>query len=225
VVLEANLAHWKGRPNLDRIEFLFVPESSSRMNMLNTGQVDMAYNLDIPDLERVLKEKKFSVVEWPTTEVFSLTLNNVAKPTNDPAVRRAIRLAIDRKPGWIKLLGHGQSDSVPPSSGSHPSDPSIFDPGKARKILTDAGWIPGKGGIREKAGEKLTLKIRYPTGRYPMCDEMVAVIQNQLNGVGFECLTEKMGFGPWITVLCPGKTMGIVYGLCRAGRCPLVHSG
>ena len=205
VVLEANLNHWKGRPNLDQIEFLFVPESSSRMNMLNTGQVDLVYNLDIPDLERVIKDKKFNVVEWPTTEVFSLTLNNIAKPTNDPAVRRAIRLAVDRKTLVDKiLLGHGQVATSPVPSfiwGSHPSDPLIFDPEKARKTLTDAGWIPGKGGIREKGGEKLSLKIRYPTGRYPMCDEMVAVIQNQLNSVGFECLTEKMGFGPWITAL------------------------
>lgn len=34
-----------------------------------------------------------------------------------------------------------------------------------------------------------------------MCDEVVAIIQNQLDNVGFQCLTEKMGFGAWITSL------------------------
>lgn len=205
VVLEANKKHWKGMPNLDKIEFIFVPESVSRMNMLNSGQVDLAFNLDIPDLEKVKKEGKFDVVEWPTSELLYLTLNNLAKPTNETAVRQAIKLAIDRKTIVQKvLLGHGAlADSYIAKTtwGSHPVDRIIFDPEKAKKILTNAGWIPGKDGIREKGGEKLTLKIRFPSGRYPMCDEVVAIIQNQLNSVGFNCLTEKMGFGAWITSL------------------------
>jgi len=78
-------------------------------------------------------------------------------------------------------------------------------------LLKDAGWADlDKDGILEKNGEKLRLKIRYPTGRYPMCDEMVAVIQNQLANVGFECIPEKMGFGAWITALVqpPDKSTG-----------------
>jgi len=224
VVLEANRKHWRGRPNLDAMEFIFVPESSSRMNMLNAGQVDLVYNLDIPDLAKVIKDGKFNVVEWPTTELLSLTLNNMAKPTKEMAVRQAIKLAIDRKGIVDKiLLGHGAvaNETVAPFIwGSYPTDPAIFDPEKAKKILNDAGWVPGKGGIREKAGEKLTLKIRYPTGRYPMCDEMVAVIQNQLNTVGFECLTEKMGFGAWITAaLLPlEKTTGDAFIISLPGK-------
>ncbi|MBW2086291.1 MAG: hypothetical protein JRI54_09760, partial [Deltaproteobacteria bacterium] len=49
-VLEANTKHWKGRPNLDQVEFRFIPESASRLNMLKTGQIDLAFNLDVPDL-------------------------------------------------------------------------------------------------------------------------------------------------------------------------------
>jgi peptide/nickel transport system substrate-binding protein len=155
------------------------------------------------------------VIEWPTTELLYLTLNNLAKPTNDMAVRQAIKLAIDRKGIVEKILGgHGALANTyiaPICFGSYASDPMIFDPEKAKKVLADAGWVDSKNtGIREKDGEKLTLKIRYPSGRYPMCDEMVAVIQNQLNAVGIECLTEKMGFGAWITalVLPPDKSTG-----------------
>jgi ABC-type transport system substrate-binding protein len=224
VVLEANNKYWGGRPNLDQIEYIFVPESSARMNMLKSGQVDMAFNLDITDLETVLQEKKFNVVEYPTTELLSLTLNNVSKPTNDMAVRQAIKLAIDSKGIVEKILkGHAavaDSPVAPVIWGSHPSEPLIWDPEKAKKILTDAGWIPGKEGVREKSGERLTLKVRYPTGRYAMCDEVVAVIQNQLNNAGFECISEKMGFGAWITAaLLPlEKTTGDSFIISLPGK-------
>jgi peptide/nickel transport system substrate-binding protein len=215
VVLEANLNHWKGRPNLDTIEFRFVPESATRMNMLNTGQVDLVFNLDIPDLEQIKEQGKFDVIEWPTTELLYLTLNNLAKPTNEMAVRQAIKFAIDRKGIVDKILrGHGAAATsyiAPICFGSFPVDSLAFDPEKAKKILADAGWAENKTtGTRERGGEKLTLKIRYPSGRYPMCDEMVAVIQNQLKAIGIECVTEKMGFGAWITALVqpPEKSTG-----------------
>ena len=40
----------------------------------------------------------------PPSELLYLTLNNVAKPTNETAVRQAIKLAIDRKTIVQKVL-------------------------------------------------------------------------------------------------------------------------
>jgi hypothetical protein len=49
--------------------------------------------------------------------------------------------------------------------------------------------------------KKIALTIRFPSGRYPLADEVVAVIQSQLKKVGIECVSEKMGYGAWITAL------------------------
>lgn len=206
IVLEANMDHWKGRPNLDKVEFIFAPESTSRMNMVNTGQADMAFNLDVPDIEKVVTQGKLDLIEYPTTELLYLTLNHLSSPGNDMSVRRAIKVAIDRKGIVEKVLkGHAtvsHSYVSPFCFGSYPTDPVIYDPKLAEKILTDGGWVDtDNDGVRDKNGNKLTITIRFPSGRYPMCDEVVGIIQSQLKKVGMNCVSEKMGYGAWITAL------------------------
>ena len=206
IVLEANMEHWKGRPNLDQVEIYFVPESSSRMNLVKTGQVDLAFNLDVPDLERVVEQGELDAIEYPTTELLYLTFNHLSSPGNDVSVRRAVKFGVDRKGIVEKVLRNHATLSKSYVSkfctGSYATDPLTFDPEKSRKILTDGGWVDtDNDGIREKNGNKLTLKIRFPSGRYPLCDEIVAIIQNQLKKVGINCVSEKMGYGAWITAL------------------------
>ena len=203
VVMGANKEYWKGPPKLDGIEILFVPDDMARANMLQTGEVQVAYNLPIQLIDKLREGDKIKVISYPTAELLFLVINCQVIPTNDLRVRQAIKMAIDRK-NIIKsilkgngLVGDSQVSEF--SFGRYSADPVLFDPKAAEQLLTEAGWIDSDGdGIREKAGKKLTLNIRSPSGRYPMDQTVVEAIQTQLRSVGFDAKVILMEFGAFI---------------------------
>lgn len=204
VELAVNENYWKQRAHLDGIVFRFVPDSSARVNMLQTGVVDVVYNVPVPDHARLKKSGKFDVISWPTATILRLMLNCQKSPTQDLRVRQAVKLAIDR-PGIIEnVLGGNAKESksavAPYSWGYYPAAEVRYDPQKAKSLLESAGWIDADNdGIREKDGQKLTLTIRAPqAGRYPMDRECLLAIQENLRSVGFECKINTMEFAAFL---------------------------
>ena len=204
VELAVNRQYWKRRAHLDGIVFRFVPDSSARVNMLQTGEVDVAYNVPVPDHARLRKSGKFDVISWPTATILRLMLNCQKTATKDLKVRQAIKLAIDR-PGIIEGVLRGNAKAsrsavAPYSWGYYPASDVTYDPGKAKSLLAEAGWIDSDNdGIREKGGKKLTLTIRAPqAGRYPMDRECLLAIQENLRSVGFECKINTMEFAAFL---------------------------
>lgn len=204
VELVFNEHYWNGRPNLDGIVFRFVPDNTARVNMLQTAEVDVIYNVPIQDHERLKKTGKYEIISWPTATILRLMLNCQIAPTNDLKVRQAIKLAIDR-PGIIQAVLQGnckeaKSSVAPYSAGYYPAAEVIYDPKKAQQLLTQAGWVgKDKDGIREKEGKRLTLTIRAPqAGRYPMDRECLLAIQENLRSVGFDCKINTMEFAAFM---------------------------
>lgn len=204
VELAVNEEYWKGRAHLDGIIFRFVPDGSARVNMLQTGEVDVVYNVPVPDHSRLKKSGKFDVISWPTGTILRLMLNCQKSPTNDLKVRQAIKLAVDR-PGIIESVLQGnakesKSPVAPYSWGYFPASEVIHDPEQAKSLLKEAGWIDtNNDGILEKNGEKLILTIRAPqAGRYPMDRECLLAIQENLRSVGFECKINTMEFAAFL---------------------------
>jgi peptide/nickel transport system substrate-binding protein len=172
--------------------------------MLQAGEIDVVYNVPVPDHARLQKSGKFDVISWPTATILRLMLNAQKSPTNELKVRQAIKLAIDR-PGIIEsVLGGNAKESksgvAPYSWGYYPAAEVIYDPEKAKSLLEEAGWVDSNGdGVREKDGQKLTLTIRAPqAGRYPMDREALLAIQENLRNVGFECKINTMEFAAFL---------------------------
>jgi len=205
VELEVNKEYWRGRANLDGIVFRFVVDNNARMNMLQTGEVDAAYVIPIQDHERLRKTGKIDVISWPTATILRLSLHCQMAPTNDLRVRQALKLAIDRR-GIVEGIHRGDatlahSGVAPFSWGYYAADEKVeFNPDKAKKLLTEAGWVDTNGdGIREKEGTNLSFKIRAPqAGRYPMDRECVLAMQEYLRNIGIECKVEFIEFAAFL---------------------------
>src|SRR5213594_980267 len=141
--------HVKGLPKLDRVTYRFIPDPNAALAALKAGDVDAAmFGLGpehIPDLQ---KEPRFQVIIGETTNDVILSMNNSRKPYTDVRVRRAVTLGIN-KPEVVKgaMFGLGRviGTNVDPlnpyfvdMSGAMP-----YDPGKAKKLLAEAGYPNG----------------------------------------------------------------------------------
>lgn len=151
IEFEAFKDHWKTPPKFDALRITVVPEAATRIAMLKTGQVDLAdVSLDeIPEIE----SSGLKVVEDPQPNSVRIHLYGTyyknAGPIGDLRVRQALNLAINRGEMVRTLFrGRGKPAAVfPPSSISigYPRElkPYPYDPQRARKLLSEAGYANG----------------------------------------------------------------------------------
>lgn len=100
--------YWGGRPPLERIRFVEVPEVASRVNGLMSGEYDFACDLPPDQIATVSGtpglEVQSSTIWNHRVSVFNVQNEIVA----DPLVRRAMTHAIDRK-AIVEALWGGQT--------------------------------------------------------------------------------------------------------------------
>lgn len=149
IVLEKNQDYWqKDLPYLDRIVFLFG-NARQRVEMLVSGQVDMITDLD-PSYIAEVEKKGFRLVREPsfTTMSIAFNLRKQKGPLHDKKVRQALNHAVDmdalieeaRLGNGIRLATLG----MPGEFGYNPYiKPYDYNPGKARKLLREAGFPKG----------------------------------------------------------------------------------
>lgn len=109
VTLSANKEYWGGAPKVDTLVFRPIPEVSSRMAALQSGDVQIAAEIP-PDLSGQLSggTKAESV---PGTRVFFLAMNVTKPPFEQKAVRVAANQAVDKET-LVKALYEGRARAL-----------------------------------------------------------------------------------------------------------------
>jgi peptide/nickel transport system substrate-binding protein len=97
LVLEAHDEYWGGRPPLQRIRFIEVPEVASRVNGLLSGEVQFACDIPPDQIAGIERNARFEV-QGATIHNHRITVfdKNHAQLA-DPRIRRAMTHAIDRQ--------------------------------------------------------------------------------------------------------------------------------
>ena len=165
--LSRNPDYWKpGRPYLDGIEYAIISNLSTRMLAFNAGKVDMTfpYGVSIPLLKEVKSQAPQAICETTVaTGSRTLIVNHTAPPFDNPELRRAIVLALDRKP-FIDILSEGQGKiggvMLPPPEGVWGMPPEVLQTlpayatdvqknrQEARTIMDRLGYGPEEAGGR-----------------------------------------------------------------------------
>lgn len=160
VRLVANPKSWR-RPKVDTLEVLWVPDASARMHALETNRIDVAIGLGTDDKARLEAAGHRLHLRAPT-RVMSLALmtTDESSPFQDPRVRRAVNLAVDRSRITQVLLGGlVEPASQPAARNAVGYDPQLqpypYDPDRARALLAEAGYPDGFAFLTEATGGTL----------------------------------------------------------------------
>jgi peptide/nickel transport system substrate-binding protein len=155
-----------GPAYLDEIVVREVPEASTRVNSLRTGEVNFTH---FPVLSQVesLERAGFQVVRVPQPGFsWSFPMNVQRAPTDDLRVRQAVIHALNRDQIVRSVLfNQFKVAHAPLTAVTFGYDPAVRDMypyslQKAGELLDAAGWkLPAGGKVRERNGEKLKVEI------------------------------------------------------------------
>ncbi len=206
LVFTGNADYWQGKPRLEGLIFKITPDRTSRMMAFESRSFDILDQPQYMDIERMEKTGKYVSYTQPSSELFHLAFNNLKDPVSQKEVRKAIMLAVNR-PAIVKsLLG----DNVIVAYSFGPvllpetlikEDAFDFDPAKAKEILGNLGWKPGKDGILVKDGKRLEFSLMTPFGRYPMDKQISEAVQANLKDIGVNVkleVVEAAAFINWV---------------------------
>jgi peptide/nickel transport system substrate-binding protein len=144
-LLDANPEYWGGRIDIDRVVFKSVPDPERRVDLLLRGAADLIVPLAPEHGPRVASGPSTQVAGVLYAGLYVLAVNVWVPPLNNPMIRQALSLAIDRetivKEFW---RGRGVVPNGPIPRGDRLHDPSLralpYDPGTARERLKRAGY-------------------------------------------------------------------------------------
>jgi len=144
-VVEANPDYWGGKSDFDRMVFRAIPETAPRIASLLKGEVDIITQLPPDHGERVAGNASTRVVGALYAGLYVLAVNSKVKPLDNPLVKQALALSVDRD-AIVKELWRGRG--IVPNSmiakGDNHWDGSLpplkYDPKEARERLKKAGY-------------------------------------------------------------------------------------
>lgn len=192
---------WWGDPaKLERITYRVMEEQAS-LNAFRAGEIDATGVSNKDRLETAKKmgdQAEIRIGKAPSNSL--LTLNSQAGPLKDDKVREAVMSGIDRKQlAEIRFNGLDYQENAPGSFTLFSSQEGYednfgkvvtFDAEKAKSLLDEAGWKEGSDGIREKNGEKLSLKYTL-LGDDAMIKALAQAIQQMMRGIGVELTIDQ----------------------------------
>jgi peptide/nickel transport system substrate-binding protein len=195
IKLTRNPDYWKpGRPYLDGIEYTVIRNVSTAVLAFVSGKFDMTfpYNLTVPLLKDVQSQMPDAICELAPDGGLNrnLLVNRDVPPFDNPELRRAMALSLDRKAS-IDTLGEGQGDIggvlQPPPGGLWGMPPDLlrelpgYDPDvqqnrtQARQIMEKLGYAADK-----------RLKVKVSTRDLPFFRDAAVILIDQLKEVHFD---------------------------------------
>ncbi|KZR58616.1 ABC transporter substrate-binding protein [Pseudobacillus badius] len=195
VVLEPNADYFgKKVTDFQKVVFRAIPEDSTRVAELLSGNIDIIANVPPSDWERVKGSDNSQIVNGPSNRNYMIFLRTQESwPTADVKVREAIDYAIDDRAIVDSLLNGGGTPSL---TRVNPGDLGAedelygkynYDVEKAKKLLAEAGYADG-----------LTIELAGPTGRYIQDREVMQLIAGMLEEAGIKTEMNLMKWEPFV---------------------------
>ncbi len=178
VILVANPDYRLGKPVLDRLINRYFKDTAAAVTALKSGEILISY-VEANDARLFQNNPAFRVIAAPSYVVNYIGFNQQGPLWKDQRVRQAVMYAINRD-AIVKSLYGGAAkvaNCAYTAAKYVPSDlnPYPYDPGKARQLLSEAGWSKING------DKPITLLTYYNT---PQVANVLAAIQAMLAQVG-----------------------------------------
>ena len=180
---------WKGGPlpAMRRVIIQTVPEPSTRANLVERGDADLAIDLAASDIPSIEKSAKSKVESIPQSNGFThITMNTRMKPFDDVRVRKAVAAALPYDDMFqASIFGRGRklygaTWTKAPDSAFPQAMPNRTDPALAKRLLAEAGYADG-----------FSTTFAFSTGQAATAEPVAALVKEALGKVGIKVEIQK----------------------------------
>ncbi|MCB1509554.1 MAG: ABC transporter substrate-binding protein [Hyphomicrobiaceae bacterium] len=194
----------KGLPYLDGIEWKIIKSRSTRILAFTAGEFDLTFVTDVsvPLMREVASKAPKAICKLVATGVSTnLIVNSTAAPFNNPKIRTAMALTIDRD-AFIKILSEGKFNKgtamLPGPEGRWSMPKALMEqiPGygkdiaasraKARKIMESLGYTKDK-----------PLKVKVSTRNIAIYRDPAVILIDQLKQIHIDATLEVVETSQW----------------------------
>lgn len=196
LVLKRFDGYWGGKAPYARIALRHVPDPSTRLAMLQSGQADVINAVPVESVAQIQGLPAAEVITRPALRTFGFGMNLNRKVFQDVRVRHALNHAVDRN-ALIKAVFRGYATPIdsplsPFTTGYAPVGTYEFSVEKAQQLLAEAGWKPGPDGVLRKEGEAFEVTVLTPQGLLPKDLDVTQAFQGFLRKVGVKASINKV---------------------------------
>ncbi|MDQ0337943.1 peptide/nickel transport system substrate-binding protein [Caldalkalibacillus uzonensis] len=197
IVLKKNENYWGEPPKLDSITFMVVPEDSTRLAMLETGEIHIAEPVQPSDVSRVEASPNMELYHVDSVSLTYISFNTQKEPFNDVRVRKAISMAINKEEIINGIVGGAGIPAVGPLApdvfGYHDGVSQLeYNPEQAKELLAEAGYPDG-------------FKTTIWTNDNQVREDIAEVVQAQLKEIGVDAEIEVLEWGAYLEKTANGE--------------------
>jgi peptide/nickel transport system substrate-binding protein len=205
ITVARNPDYWrKDRPYLDGIEYTIIRDPATARLAFIAGKFDITwpYSITIPVLNDIQSQAPTAECEVTATNVNrTLIINRDKPPFDNPELRRAMALALDRK-AFVDIITQGKGDiggaMLPPPEGIWGMPPELLQtlPGygsdveknraEARRIMQSLGYGPNN-----------KLAVTVSTRNVPAYRDPAVILVSQLNEIYMDTTLEPVDTVNW----------------------------
>lgn len=197
ITLKKNEDYWREPPEIETVTFKVVPEVSTAISMLETGEVQFIDKIPSDNLSRVESINSVEVQKAEGTRVSYLGFNMEKEPFNELEFRKAVAYGIDQDAYVSQLNGlgiHNESIIGPKVFGYNEEAASSayeYDPEKAKQMIQENGY----------EGLEVTL---FSANRDNYM-KMAEIVQSQLTEIGLNVSIETMEWASFLDTARQGE--------------------
>lgn len=221
IKLAVNPDYYRGASPINQVVFRNISEGNSRSIGLETGEIDIATDIDAMDRSRVANHEKLNLYEGESLGTAYMGLNMEKEPFNKKEVRQAIHYAIDVDPILEAVYQNtavaADSPLSPKIQGYAGGKTYKRDIEKSKQLLAAAGYPDGF---------KMSVWVNDSSVR----KDIATIFQAQVKDVGIDMNIEVLEWGAYIDRTAKGEHDAYILGWITVtgdadyGLYPLFHS-
>ncbi|TYC20075.1 ABC transporter substrate-binding protein [Micromonospora sp. MP36] len=202
--------YWQDPPKVKELRFTSYTDNSAQTTALANGESEWSF-VFIPNYKAVFVDKDpahHKVWAPPVLGIHGLYVNTTKKPFDDPVLRRAMNMVIDRadifttaEAGYFHPLVKSVTGLPSPAgdafiAGEFKGQEHKVDVDGAKALLTGAGYQLDGNTLKDRTGKPVKLTLTDPAG-WSDYQTSLEIVKDGLSKIGIAATVDKANQDAW----------------------------